>query len=90
MKAKLNLPDENLSKENKELKKILKALYKTYKSQGKLMKSKDKLIKKQDNIINLLQKQKEVIGDELAKGSIHFHYLNDEKFKEYREKKYLR
>lgn len=83
MKTKINLPNDNLSEENKELKKTIKFLIVVYKAQKEQ-------IKLQKQIINNHKKIEKSIAETLAKNDIHYVSINDEEFKEYQKKKYLR
>ncbi|WP_042701878.1 hypothetical protein [Methanobrevibacter arboriphilus] len=86
MKTKLNLPNKNLSEENKKLKKIIKFLIEGYKATFELVKAQKEIIKSQERSIYLLECQKKIIAKELAKIDVHFHVLSDEEFKEHLEK----
>lgn len=64
-------------------KKIIKLLIEQCTAQRKMI----EILKEKDE---LNYKMKKVIAKELAKIDVHFHGLNDEEFKQYQEKKYLR
>lgn len=86
MKTKIKLPTNKLLEENKNLKELLRVLFDAYETKEKQIETLKWQIIIQKKIEKNLEKQLKIIAKELAKIDVHFHGLNDEEFKEYREK----